>query len=253
MANRDLFSGVDTNRRRAEDARGSIGRRLFWQGLAALLLFAGVVCLYEQESQLGEGVRYVVALAQADEQESMAVNGLADLWRETVAAAKLPQQDNTDEPDADEPGSDEADANEADILDGDYQPGEDYLAAATLNDEGAPVLILPASGLMQGAFGEVTEQGLPLLGLQIFCQGEQEVKAAAIGEVTEVTPGERVTVSHTGGVETCYTGAITAEVKVGDVLRQGEAIGRITDAMLFFQVLVDGQPQDPFLFVKGPE
>lgn len=250
MANRDLFSGLDTNRRRADDARGtgSMTRRLFWQGLAALLLFAGVVCLYEQESALGEGVRYVVALAQADEQESMAVNGLADLWRETVNAAKLPQQN--------EPNSSPAEDGVEDgplSLDGDYQPGEEYLAAATLNDEGAPVLILPASGLMQGAFGEVTQEGLPLLGLQIFCQGEQEVKAAAIGEVTEVTPGERVTIKHTGGVETCYTGAITAEVQVGDVLRQGEAIGRITDETLFFQVLVDGQPQDPFLFVKGPE
>lgn len=250
MANRDLFSGADANRRRAEDARGrgSMSRRLFWQGLAALLLFAGVVCLYEQESQLGEGVRYVVALAQADEQESMAVNGLADLWRETVNAAKLPQQA---EPNSSQAGGEVEDTTPA--LDGNYQPGEDYLAAATLNDEGVPVLILPASGLMQGAFGEVTEEGLPLLGLQIFCQGEQEVKAAAIGEVTEVTPGERVTLSHTGGVETCYTGALTAEVKVGDVLRQGEAIGRITDGTLFFQVLVDGQPQDPFLFVKGPE
>lgn len=250
MANRDLFSGVDTNRRRAEEAHGTgwLSRRLFWQGVAALLLFAGVVCLYEQESALGEGVRYVVALAQADEQETMAVNGLADLWRETVAAAKLPQQ-NEPNPSQAENGTEDEPLN----VDSDYQPGEDYLAAAVLNDEGAPVLILPASGLMEGAFGEVTDQGLPLLGLQILCQGEQEVKAAAIGKVTEVVTGERVTVSHTGGVETCYTGALTTEVEVGDVLRQGEAIGRITDSTLFFQVLVDGQPQDPFLFVKGPE
>lgn len=253
MANRDLFGGADAGRNKFRGAEeksggGRLSRRLFRQGLAALLLFAGVVCLYDQESALGEGVRYVVALAQADGQESMAVNGLADLWQETLQAAGQPQQDQADGQAADEPA-----ANAADILSGDYRPGEDYLAAAALDDDGAPVLILPASGLMQGAFGEVTQDGLPLLGLQIFCQGEQEVKAAAIGEVTEVATGERVTLSHTGGVETCYTGAITTEVKVGDVLRQGESIGRITDEVLFFQVMVDGQPQDPFLFVKGPE
>ncbi len=241
MANRDLFSGADMGRRRAEEGRGTLSGRLFWQGLAALLLFMGVVCLYEQESALGEGVRYVVALAQVDGQESLAVNGLADLWRETLAGLRLPLDEAGEQPVS---GS---------IEPGDYQPGEDYLAAAALSEDGAPVLILPASGLMQGAFGEVTEQGLPLLGVQIYCQGEQEVKAAAIGEVVEVVPGERVRLKHTGGVETSYSGALTASVQVGDVLRQGQTLGRIDEDVLFFQVLVDGQPQDPFLYVKGPE
>ena len=88
MANRDLFRGIDAydSQRRREPLSKSplqvLGRRLMVQAAAALLLFCGIVYLYEQESAIGEGVRYIVALASADEQEVMAVGSFADLWQD---------------------------------------------------------------------------------------------------------------------------------------------------------------------------
>ncbi|MCX4265972.1 MAG: M23 family metallopeptidase, partial [Firmicutes bacterium] len=129
----------------------------------------------------------------------------------------------------------------------------DYLQAAPGNAAGNLVMILPASGLMQSAFGDIDEQGLSVDGLKIFCQNQQEVKAAAIGEVIEVVSGEKVVLRHRDGVLSYYQGAIEPGVQVGETLRQGQLLGRITESTLFFQVLRDEQPLDPFLFVKGPE
>ncbi len=134
-----------------------------------------------------------------------------------------------------------------------YQPGEEYLAAAQLDESGNLVMILPASGLMQSAFGDIDEQGLTVSGLKIFCQNQQEVKAAAIGEVVEVVAGEKIVLQHRDGVESCYQGAIEPVVQVGETLRQGQLLGHITESTLFFQVVREETPLDPFLFVKGPE
>ena len=256
MANRDLFTGGDYPPRRTETrTAGGWLRRLVWQGLAALLLFGGVVWGYEQETELGEGVRYVVALARQDNQQAMAVNGLLDIWQEIKQPTGEDKVADVNDVGGDEIVGDDEIVGGYEIV-GEVigeQPDEAYLAAAVVDDEGLPVLILPTSGLMQGAFGEVTADGLPLLGVQIFCQKEQPIKAAAIGEVTEVIDGERVVLQHTAGLETVYVGEIEVEAAVGDVLRQGEVVGRITDGMLYFQVLQDGEPYDPFLFVKGPK
>lgn len=261
MANRDLFRGMDAydmqRRREAGGAPGRNllqvwGRRLLAQAAAALLLFCGVVYLYEQESALGEGVRYIVALAGSDEQEIMAVNSFADIWQELLnhsegVAAENPGVDKNDD---NLSNSAEAVSDNAPV---DYQPDEEYLQAAPGNAEGNLVMILPASGLMQSAFGDIDEQGLSVDGLKIFCQNQQEVKAAAIGEVIEVISGEKVVLRHRDGVISCYQGGIEPAVQVGETLRQGQLLGRITESTLFFQVLRDEKPLDPFLFVKGPE
>ncbi len=261
MANRDLFRGIDaydSQRRRESMAKSPLqvlGRRLMVQAAAALLLFCGIVYLYEQESALGEGVRYIVALASADEQEIMAVGSFADLWQdlrgraEQLQAGAPPDSDKSNEPEGtvlptssmlgDDPAS--------------YQPGEEYLAAAQLDESGNLVMILPASGLMQSAFGDIDEQGLTVSGLKIFCQNKQEVKAAAIGEVVEVVAGERIVLRHRDGLESCYQGAIEPAVEVGETLRQGQLLGQITESTLLFQVRREDTPLDPFLFVKGPE
>lgn len=261
MANRDLFKGIDAydSQRRFEPLSKSplqiLGQRLIFQAAVALVLFCGIVYLYEQESALGEGVRYIVALASADEQEVMAVGSFADFWQELSGRAEqlqagvLPDAEKTEEPGDDILptlslfGDDVAD----------YQPGEEYLAAAQTDDSGNLVMILPASGLMLSAFGDVDEQGLTVAGLKIFCQNKQEVKAAAIGEVVEVVAGEKIVLRHRDGVESCYQGAIEPAVQVGETLRQGQLLGNITESTLFFQVLRDAKPLDPFLFVKGPE
>lgn len=261
MANRDLFRGIDAydSQRRREPLSKSplqvLGRRLMVQAAAALLLFCGIVYLYEQESALGEGVRYIVALASADEQEVMAVGSFADLWQDLRGRAEQLQANVSSDTDKkDEP--DDMVLPTLSTLDEDptnYQPGEEYLAAAQLDESGNLVMILPASGLMQSAFGDIDEQGLTVSGLKIFCQNQQEVKAAAIGEVVEVVAGEKIVLQHRDGVESCYQGAIEPVVQVGETLRQGQLLGHITESTLFFQVVREETPLDPFLFVKGPE
>ena len=261
MANRDLFRGIDAydSQRRREPLSKSplqvLGRRLMVQAAAALLLFCGIVYLYEQESAIGEGVRYIVALASADEQEVMAVGSFADLWQDLRGRAEQLQADVSSDTDKkDEP--DDMVLPTLSTLDEDptnYQPGEEYLAAAQLDESGNLVMILPASGLMQSAFGDIDEQGLTVSGLKIFSQNQQEVKAAAIGEVVEVVAGEKIVLQHRDGVESCYQGAIEPVVQVGETLRQGQLLGHITESTLFFQVVREETPLDPFLFVKGPE
>ncbi len=261
MANRDLFRGIDAydSQRRREPLSKSplqvLGRRLMVQAAAALLLFCGIVYLYEQESAIGEGVRYIVALASADEQEVMAVGSFADLWQDLRGRAEQLQADVSSDTDKkDEP--DDMVLPTLSTLEEDptnYQPGEEYLAAAQLDESGNLVMILPASGLMQSAFGDIDEQGLTVSGLKIFCQNQQEVKAAAIGEVVEVVAGEKIVLQHRDGVESCYQGAIEPVVQVGETLRQGQLLGHITESTLFFQVVREETPLDPFLFVKGPE
>ena len=261
MANRDLFRGIDAydSQRRREPLSKSplqvLGRRLMVQAAAALLLFCGIVYLYEQESAIGEGVRYIVALASADEQEVMAVGSFADLWQDLRGRAEQLQADVSSDTDKkDEP--DDMVLPTLSTLDEDptnYQPGEEYLAAAQLDESGNLVMILPASGLMQSAFGDIDEQGLTVSGLKIFCQNQQEVKAAAIGEVVEVVAGEKIVLQHRDGVESCYQGAIEPVVQVGETLRQGQLLGHITESTLFFQVVREETPLDAFLFVKGPE
>ena len=256
MANRDLFRGMDTYENQRRDNAGSPfwqawGRRIIAQAAAALLLFCGVVYLYEQESALGDGVRYVVALA--NEQQIMAVNSFADIWQDLLH--KVGDEDG-ENPDAQEPNDKSEEQTETlpgQVAAVDYQPNADYLQAAPGNAAGNLVMILPASGLMQSAFGDIDEQGLSVDGLKIFCQNQQEVKAAAIGEVIEVVSGEKVVLRHRDGVLSYYQGAIEPAVQVGETLRQGQLLGRITESTLFFQVLRDEQPLDPFLFVKGPE
>jgi murein DD-endopeptidase MepM/ murein hydrolase activator NlpD len=71
--------------------------------------------------------------------------------------------------------------------------------------------------------------------------------------VSEVTVGERIVLKHTDGMETCYIGNVEPKVRKGDILQQGQVIGTITDSSLLFQVLREGEPVDPFLYVKGPE
>lgn len=261
MANRDLFRGIDAydSQRRREPLSKSplqvLGRRLMVQAAAALLLFCGIVYLYEQESAIGEGVRYIVALASADEQEVMAVGSFADLWQDLRGRAEQLQADVSSDTDKKDE-SDDMVLSTLSTLDEDptnYQPGEEYLAAAQLDESGNLVMILPASGLMQSAFGDIDEQGLTVSGLKIFCQNQQEVKAAAIGEVVEVVAGEKIVLQHRDGVESCYQGAIEPVVQVGETLRQGQLLGHITESTLFFQVVREETPLDPFLFVKGPE
>ena len=183
------------------------------------------------------------------------MGSFADLWQDLRGRAEQLQADVSSDTDKKDE-SDDMVLPTLSTLDEDptnYQPGEEYLAAAQLDESGNLVMILPASGLMQSAFGDIDEQGLTVSGLKIFCQNQQEVKAAAIGEVVEVVAGEKIVLQHRDGVESCYQGAIEPVVQVGETLRQGQLLGHITESTLFFQVVREETPLDPFLFVKGPE
>lgn len=270
MANRDLFAGGQEYQTYRGGTRSAVGsglvRRLLWQSVAALLIFGAIVGLYEHESALGEGVRYVVALASADQQEIMAVGNFSDfldnlgvsvdslgnvsgLDDDEVAGGADAAQSDTNTETADVETDVPAVAGDA----ADWQPDEAYLAAAQLDAEGDPVMILPVSGMMESAFGDIDDSGLNVAGLNIYCQGEQQVKAAAIGKVTGVTAGESIVIEHRDGVESRYCGNIQPEVAVGDTLRQGQLIGTVEEGELLFQVLREGEAVDPFLFLQGPE
>lgn len=269
MANRDLFIGGQDYQAYRGNVRpaagGGIIRRLLGQSVAALVIFGGIVGLYEQESALGEGVRYVVALASADQQEIMAVGNFSDFIGQFAGGVGVDSvtggntdnevvgvgRDNAADIDTAAVGSagaeDDAAAASAGI-------GDDaYMAAAALDSDGDPVMILPASGLMESAFGDIDANGLSVAGLKIYCQGEQQVKAAAIGQVTEVLAGQSILIMHSGGIESRYCGAIIPAVAVGDMLRQGQTIGTVEEGELLFQVMREGEVQDPFLFLQGPE
>lgn len=274
MANRDLFvGGQPQGYREGRQVKNGLGimRRLLGQSVAALVIFGAVVGLYEQESALGEGVRYVVALASADQQEIMAVGNFGDfIGRFGVGVDDFGnvQGDMSGEvgdgvvvSDGDEQTAD-GQAVHVDAVGGidpavdgdaaDMPPGDVYLAAAQ-DAEGDPVLILPVSGLMESAFGDIDANGLNVLGLKIYCQGEQQVKAAAVGKVIEVLAGQSILIGHSGGIESRYCGDISPDVAVGDTLRQGQTIGTVEEGELLFQVLREGEAQDPFLFLQGPE
>lgn len=230
MANRDLFGG---DYQRAEERRGgAMFSRLVLQGLVAAVMFGGVVALYEQEGRLGEGVRYVVALARADQQDVLAVNSLADVdWQGLVANLA---GDEPDEPNL---------AASADVTDD---------VALSAGEQGDTVLVLPASGLMQAAFGDLGADGLAVDGLEIYCQQEQTVKAAAAGRVVEVLAGS-IRLEHAAGLETVYAGALEPDVAAGDEVQQGQVIGRLPEGVLTFKLLVEGEPVDPLGYVLGPE
>lgn len=258
MANRDLFYG--DYQRQDEVRRGSaLWSRLMLQGLVAVLMFAGVLALYEQESRLGEGVRYVVALARADNSEVLAVSSLKDVdWQGLVAeiggqeSADLSGNSPDDKVQNEVQGNTPNNTADVEVSAADFVPGDDYLSEAAQNADGKAVLVLPASGLMQAAFGDLGADGLTVDGVEIFCQQQQAVKAAAIGRVTEAA-ADRIVLEHSGGLETVYAGEIAAAVSVGDVVQQGEQLGTLPEGVLTFQVLVEGEPQDPLGFVLGPE
>lgn len=246
MANRDLFGGEF--QRTEERHGGALASRLVLQGLVAAVMFAGVVALYEQEGRLGEGVRYVVALARADQQEVLAVNSLADVdWQGLVAGLAGDEQQDVTGVAASADVADDENVG-ADVTD----VGADEDVAPSAGGQGDTVLVLPASGLMQAAFGDLGADGLTVDGLEIYCQQEQTVKAAAAGRVLEAAAGE-IRLEHAGGLETLYTGALEPDVAAGDEVQQGQVIGRLPEGVLTFKLLVEGEPVDPLGYVLGPE
>ena len=93
-------------------------------------------------------------------------------------------------------------------------------------------------------------------GLDIAVAYGADVKAAAPGRVSfsgvQNGYGNTVVIDHGGGRQTRYTHLSEQTVRVGDVVTEGQLVGksgnsgRATGAHLHFELLVNGQPVNPF-------
>ncbi len=234
MAIRDLlnnrgYSNQNAYDEQRENKREGYLHRFVGQLLIASLLFAGVVYCYDQDGKVGESVRFVVAMATAEDEDLLAVSG--EIFPDMVA----PSQGGS--------------------VDVNVPPKESGIK----DEQGRLVMILPTSGLMERGFGEVSEDGaVSYDGIDIRCQYEQQVKASAAGTVATVEAGKEgenkttVIIKHSDQLESQYIGLDKANVAVGDTIRQGEVIGNIKEGVLHFAVYENGLPVDPFLFLNGP-
>jgi murein DD-endopeptidase MepM/ murein hydrolase activator NlpD len=129
----------------------------------------------------------------------------------------------------------------------------------TLLPQNAPL----AEGFAGSGFGMRID---PITGAQAMHTGVDfsapvgtPIFAAAGGVVVaaEVHPeyGKTVQIDHGNDLATLYAHASRIEVKVGDIVRPGQKVaevgrtGRSTGAHLHFEVLVRGQPQNPFKYL----
>ena len=93
-------------------------------------------------------------------------------------------------------------------------------------------------------------------GLDIAVAYGADVKAAAPGRVSfsgvQNGYGNTVVIDHEGGRQTRYAHLSEQLVRVGDVVAEGQLVGksgnsgRATGPHLHFELLVNGQPVDPF-------
>ncbi len=96
--------------------------------------------------------------------------------------------------------------------------------------------VWPAEGRVSARYGDQRilngEPRAAHLGIDIAAPTGTRVVAAAAGRVTLATPdqylnGGIVTIDHGHGVSTAYAHLSALDVRVGDIVRQGQAIGRI--------------------------
>lgn len=132
-------------------------------------------------------------------------------------------------------------------------------APAELATPGRGGLIWPTPGPLTSGFGyrvdPVTGKRQLHAGIDIGAPIGQPIVAAAAGTVVyageETGYGNYTCIDHGGGLATCYAHQSAILVTVGQVVAQGEAIGRVgstgysTGPHLHFETRVDGTPVDP--------
>jgi len=124
----------------------------------------------------------------------------------------------------------------------------------------------PLTGIITGVYGSQRilngEPRAPHLGVDIAAPTGTPIRAAAAGTVTLAEPdlyftGGTVIIDHGYGLSTLYQHMSRLDVKVGDVVRQGDAIGavgatgRVTGAHLHWGVNWYDVAIDPEL-IAGP-
>ena len=121
--------------------------------------------------------------------------------------------------------------------------------------------VLKSFGSVDQSFGDTRLYG----GVAYEARAGESVQAAAAGTVLEITPsdpleGGVVTVDHGGGLITRYAGlgkilaTLGGRVQAGTILGQVGTPGPAHQALgthLEFQVLKNGQPEDPSLYTTA--
>ncbi|HEY0270139.1 MAG TPA: peptidoglycan DD-metalloendopeptidase family protein [Sphingomonas sp.] len=101
--------------------------------------------------------------------------------------------------------------------------------------KGRPAYLLPAHGAVTSGFGDVSDSGVTARGLTLTTGQRAEVIAPHDGRIGYAGPfrsyGRVVIILHGGGWTTTVTGLDSLSVKVGDRVRQGQAIGRAGDGV----------------------
>lgn len=113
-------------------------------------------------------------------------------------------------------------------------------------------------------YSETLKEWVVHTGIDIKAEKTTVVKSAEAGKVTAIKNDPRygitVIIEHTNGYETRYANLLTAEfVTVGEEVTKGQTVGTIgntatfeilDDYHLHFEILKDGEYQDPLLFVE---
>ena len=123
-------------------------------------------------------------------------------------------------------------------------------------------LLWPAQGEILAGFGKSKHPELDTYvisnGIKVLSQPGTEVGAVAAGEV--IFSGEfrsyglMAIVDHGGKLYSIYGHLGEIAVEEGQMVKEGEMIGRITrtgQPVLYFEIRSDGQPEDPLLWLKS--
>jgi murein DD-endopeptidase MepM/ murein hydrolase activator NlpD len=144
-----------------------------------------------------------------------------------------------------------------------FREAGDSLAAHTERLAATPS-IMPTQGWLTSAFARAREHPIlhfarPHEGLDITAPAGSPIEATANGKVTfagwETGYGNMIVIDHGFGIITKFAHASKLLVKVGAVVRRGEAIalvgntGLSTGPHLHYEVHVNGHPVDPKRFV----
>ncbi len=115
-------------------------------------------------------------------------------------------------------------------------------ALVFMNLTGERALARPVEGPLAHAWSNLQPW------LMFNCPEGAEVRAAAAGTVTAVSPMSEglygVLVDHGEGVETLYAHLAGADVAAGDTVTKGQALGKGGDAV-YFEYRLNGEAADP--------
>ncbi len=113
-------------------------------------------------------------------------------------------------------------------------------------------------------YSETLKEWVTHFGIDIKADKTTVVKASEKGKVTAIKNdpryGTTVIIEHANGFETRYANLLTAEfVNVGEEVTKGQTIGTVgntgafevlDDSHLHFEILKDGEYQDPMLYIE---